>query len=111
MSEASEHCNIDIDGVDDLMVLKSSDVKGPHDFGNVARNELTELTKSCLRSWRSVYGCRFGCYDMKVRKQVRKCRKHICPNEAGCARGCSREDKMSRGAKPLSAFFVKMASR
>ena len=78
--EASEHCNIDIGGVDDLMVLKSSDdVKGPHDFGNVARNELTELTKSCLRSWRSVHGCRFGCYDMKVRKQVRKRRKTHLP--------------------------------
>ena len=32
---------------------------------------ITPLTKSCLKLWRSVYGCRFGSYDAKPRVQIR----------------------------------------
>ena len=32
---------------------------------------ITPLTKSCLKLWRSLYGCRCGSYDAKPRVQIR----------------------------------------
>ena len=107
MAEASEHCNLGIDGIDDLMILKASKLQGAADFGDVARGEITELTKSCLRLWRAHYGCRFGCYDNNPRRQNRKRKHHqtwAALKRDVLVAGRSRA-LLSRQARPLSAFF------
>ena len=106
MAEASEHCNMKIDGVDDLMMVKASKLAGAADFGDVARNELSEITKSCLRLWRSVYGCRFGCYDNNPRRPSRR-RKPGCTFASlkrGVLEAAHSRTLLSRQARPLSAF-------
>ena len=106
LAEAKEHCNLHTDGVDDLMMLTTSKLKESADFGDVARGEITAFTKACLRLWRAEYGCRFGCYDNKPRRQIRR-RKHKQTfaslkrdvHEAARARML-----LTRQARPLSAL-------
>ena len=71
LAESSEHTNLQVDGIDDLLMIKGSGLQGSADFGNVEAGTITPLTKSCLELWRSVYGCRFGSYDAKPRVQIR----------------------------------------
>ena len=44
MAEASEHCNLNTDGIDDLMMLKTSKLQESAGFGDVARGEITAFT-------------------------------------------------------------------
>ena len=71
LAESSEHANLQVDGIDDLLMIKGSGLQGSADFGNVGTGTIAPLTKSCLELWRSVYGCRFGSYDAKPRVQIR----------------------------------------
>ena len=65
LAEISTHCNLNVDGVDDILILKSSELKGARDFGNEADGSITDATKSFLRLWKQVYGARFAYYDNK----------------------------------------------
>ena len=80
LCEASEHCNLQIDGVDDLMFLKlRHDLQGPTSFGRLDRQgntTLTDFTKTCLKLWREKYGCRYGSYDSHPRVQKRQKKEH-----------------------------------
>ena len=71
LAESSEHTNLQVDGIDDIVMIKGGGLQGSVDFGNVETGTITPLTKSCLKLWRSVYGCRFGSYDAKPRVQIR----------------------------------------
>ena len=106
MAEASEHCNLGIDGIDDLMIIKASKLHGAADFGDVARGEITAFTKSCLRLWIATYGCRFGCYDNNPRRQNRKRKRQ--PTFAELKRDVLEAGRsralLSRQARPLSAI-------
>ena len=105
MSEANEHCNLNIDGVDDLVIVKSSKLKESADFGNVARNEITEFTKSCLRLWRATYGCRFGSYDKAPRKQTRQRKQNTYVSlKRDVLEAAHSRTLLSRRSRPLSAF-------
>ena len=74
LDEASEHCNLQIDGIGDLMIMRGGGLQGPADFGRLecqGTTRLTDFTKTCLKLWRGVYGCRYGSYDSKPRVQSR----------------------------------------
>ena len=106
LAEASEHCNLNTDGIDDLMMLKTSKLQESADFGDVARGEITAFTKACLRLWRAEYGCRFGCYDSKPRRQVRR-RKHkqtFASLKRDVHEAARSRMLLSRQAWPLSAL-------
>ena len=71
LAESTEHTNLQIDGIDDLMMIRGTGLQGAADFGNLEAGTLTPFTKTCLKLWRSVYGCRYGSYDNKHRVQIR----------------------------------------
>ena len=54
LAESSEHTHLQVDGIDDLLMVKGGGLQGSVDFGNVETGTITPLTKSCLELWRSV---------------------------------------------------------
>ena len=73
LAESSEHTNLQVDGIDDLVMIEGGGLQGSVDFGNVETGTITPLTKSCLKLWADLarmtlsLGCRSDIRNAELR--------------------------------------------